>query len=81
MQKILNDDVKTLKLPKDIKNELNRLNINTVLELCNYSRMELTELGLTNHQTNNIAICLQLIGLDLKRNHAKKNTAIEAIKK
>lgn len=81
MHKSLEKDIKTLKLDKNIKNKLKEININTIFELCNYSKMELTSTGLTNPQVNDISICLQLIGLDLKKNHAKKNTIIENNKK
>ena len=35
--------------------------------------------GLTNVDVNDISICLQLIGLDLKKNHAKKNMTIDNV--
>lgn len=79
MKKILKNDISTLNLHSKIKNKLKENNINTVLELCNNSRMELAKFDLTNPEINDIAICLQLVGLDLKKNHAKRNTAIESL--
>lgn len=76
MQKILNNDISTLNLHRNIKSKLKKGNINTILDLCNYSRMELSGIEMTNQEINDIAICLQLVGLDLKRNHAKRNTII-----
>lgn len=80
MQKILKDDIVTLNLEKQLKSRLKESNVNTVLELCNLSRMELSSLDFTNSQINDIAICLQLSGLDLKKNHAKKNSTISGIR-
>lgn len=78
MKKILNNDVSTLNLNSKIKAKLKTNNINTILELCNKSRMELAKFDLSNPEINDIAICLQLIGVDLKKNHAKRNTTIES---
>lgn len=77
MKKILTESVSTLQLDKKIKAKLKELEINTVLDLCNLSKMELTKKGLSNTNVNDIIICLQLIGLDLKKNHAKKNMTID----
>lgn len=79
MKKILTEPVSTLQLDRKIKAKLKELEINTVLELCNLSKMELTKMGLTNVDVNDISICLQLIGLDLKKNHAKKNMTIDNV--
>lgn len=79
MKEILKQDVDVLKLENKTVNVLNKNNINTVLNLCNYSRMELLELGLKNEQINSIIVKLQLKGLDLKKNHAHKNTLIGQI--
>ena len=81
MKKILTEPVSTLQLDRKIKAKLKEQEINTVLELCNYSKMELTKKGLTNVDVNDISICLQLIGLDLKKNHAKKNMTIDNVEK
>ncbi len=78
MKKILSNDISTLNLNSKIKAKLKQNNINTILELCNKSRMELTEFNLTNPEISDIAICLQLNGVDLKKNHAKRNTIIES---
>ncbi len=79
MQKILKDDISTLHLEKKIKNKLKENYIDTILDLCNHSRMELGEVGITNSEVNDIIVCLQLIGLDLKKNHAKKNKFIRTV--
>lgn len=79
MKKLLNKEIATLKLSKEIKRKLSENNINTILELCNFSRIELGALNLTNPEINDIAIALQLVGVDLKRNHAKRNTSISNI--
>lgn len=79
MKKILNEDVTTLNLHRNINTKLKNNNINTVVELCNYSRMELAEIQVSNSEINDIAIGLQLIGLDLKRNHAKRNKSLDKI--
>lgn len=76
MDKKLENNISFLRLGKNITNKLVNNNINTILNLCNYSRMELTELDFSNEQINEIIIALQLLGLDLKRNHAKRNTIL-----
>lgn len=70
-------DVTTLKINSKIANQLKQNNINNIYELCHYSRMELGELGITNTDINNIMVQLQLMGLNLKSNHAIKNTLID----
>lgn len=69
--------VETMNLDKKTKSILINNNINTIFELCNYSRMELSDIKLINSQINKILIELQLKGLDLKANHAKKNSILE----
>jgi len=76
MDKNLEKNISNLRLGKNITNKLLSNNIKTILDLCNYSRMELSELEFLNEQINEIIIALQLLGLDLKRNHAKKNTIL-----
>lgn len=76
MDKNLEKNISNLRLGKNITNKLLSNNIKTILDLCNYSRMELSELEFSNEQINEIIIALQLLGLDLKRNHAKKNTIL-----
>ena len=80
MEEKLKDNVYILKLSKDLYNKLLSHNINTIYELCNYSRMELTELKFENYEINDLIVKLQLIGLDLKSNHAKRNTLLDEIK-
>ena len=58
------------------KMKLNEIGISNVGELCNFSRMELNEKGVPNSQVNDIRIALQLNGIDLKPNHARKNSLI-----
>ena len=64
-----------------LTNYIKENNINTIYELCKFSRMELSSIGLTNSQITDVAIALQLLGLDLKKNHAKKNLIVDGKKK
>lgn len=77
MKKILEENIDILNLDKKTLTKLLNNNIDTILKLCDYSRMSLTELKFTNDQINRIMVNLQLIGLDLKRNHAKRNTVLD----
>lgn len=77
MKKILEENISILSLDKNIFKKLNDNNIDTIIKLCGYSRMNLSELDFSSDQINKIIISLQLIGLDLKRNHAKRNTVID----
>ena len=77
MAKSLERSVETLKLEKSINNNLKSNNINTIRDLCKYSRIELTDLGISHPQINDISVSLQLLGLDLKKNHAKRNTTVD----
>lgn len=79
MKEILEKQISSLKLNQKIKNILSQNSINTIYKLCNNSRLELSSIGLTNEQINQIIIILELQGLDLKRNHAKKNSNLERI--
>ncbi len=81
MQERLQKGVETLSLTKGITKTLKENNINTIYELCKFSRMELSSIGLTNSQITDVTIALQLLGLDLKKNHAKKNLIIDGKKK
>ena len=76
MKSILEKEIDILKIDKDIIEVLVNNNINTVYKICNCSRMELSNMGLSNNQINKVIISVQLQGLDLKTNHAKKNNAI-----
>lgn len=76
MKEMLEKNITILELGKDTTNKLVSNNIDTILKLCNYTRMELSQLNFTNEQVNQIIVGLQLMGLDLKKNHAKRNTAI-----
>jgi len=77
MNEILEKNISTLNLGKNIFNKLLSNKITNILKLCNYSRMELADLGFSNDDINEIIIKLQLNGLDLKPNHAKKNTLLD----
>ena len=77
MRDILNKSVNELKLDKNIKKILVEKEIDTVLKLCNHSRLELNNAGLINPQINDVIVSLQLVGLDLKKNHARRNTIVE----
>jgi hypothetical protein len=79
MKEILEKDISILRLEKNTTKNLLSNNIDNVLKLCNYSRIELSELNFTNEQINEIIIGLQLIGLDLKKNHAKRNTVLDGL--
>ncbi|MBQ6992040.1 MAG: hypothetical protein IJN50_03920 [Clostridia bacterium] len=70
-------DVATLKINSKLANQLKQNNINNIYELCHYSRMELGKLGIPNTDINNIMVQLQLLGLNLKSNHAIRNTLID----
>lgn len=78
MKEILNKSVDELKLNKNIKKILIEKEIDTVVKLCNHSRLDLTEAGLAHPQINDVIVSLQLIGLDLKKNHAKRNPIVES---
>lgn len=76
MKEILGKEVKEVIKDRKILGTLDELGISNVAELCTYSRMELNEKGLTNSSVNDIRIALQLNGIDLKPNHARKNSLI-----
>lgn len=79
MKEVLTKNVSTLKLEKKIINKLLDNSINTILDLCNHTRMTLADLEFSNEQINAIIISLQLQGLDLKKNHAKRNTLVDSL--
>lgn len=79
MVELLKREVKILKIRKEILDKLNKNNIHTILELCNNSRIDLSKKDFIKEEINEIIITLQLLGLDLKKNHAKKNHIIEDI--
>lgn len=76
MREILEKDVNELIKDKELLGALSNIGISNVQELCGYSRMELNEKGLTNSTVKDIRIALQLNGIDLKPNHARKNSYI-----
>ncbi len=76
MKEILGKNVNEVIRDKSIISTLDELGISNVGELCSYSRMELNEKGLPNSAVNDIRIQLQLNGIDLKPNHARKNSLI-----
>ena len=77
MGRILEKNVSTLKLTKNTTERLIENNIDTILKLCNCTRIQLSDLEFSNVEINDIIVNLQLIGLDLKKNHAKKNTLLK----
>lgn len=77
MKKVLEREIDVLAINKRIIDILKENQINTICDICQNSRMELTSIGLTNNQINQIVVLLQLQGLDLKANHAKKNTILD----
>ena len=76
MKEILQKEVSQIIRDRKLLEKINELGIKTVEELCGYSRMELTNLGIENYLVNDIIIALQLNGVDLKPNHAKRNHII-----
>ena len=76
MKEILCKNVNELIRDKSIVSTLDEIGISNVGDLCNFSRMELNEKGLTNSAVNDIRIALQLNGIDLKPNHARRNSLI-----
>lgn len=76
MKEIFGKEVKEVIKDRKLLGEIETLGINKIADLCNYSRMELSEKGLTNSSVNDIRIALQLNGIDLKPNHARKNSLI-----
>ena len=76
MKEVLGKDVKDVIKDKKLQGALDEIGISSVMELCSYSRMDLNEKGLTNGLVNDIRIALQLNGIDLKTNHARKNSLI-----
>ncbi len=76
MKEILGKSINEVIRDKSIISTLDEIGISNVGELCSFSRMELNEKGLTNSAVNDIRIQLQLNGIDLKPNHARKNSLI-----
>lgn len=76
MKEILGKEVKEIIKDRKLLASIDCLGIANIAELCNYSRMELNEKGLTNSSVNDIRIALQLNGIDLKPNHARKNSLL-----
>lgn len=76
MKEILSKDVNEVIKDRKLLGSIEGLGIANIAELCSYSRMELNEKGLTNSAVNDIKIALQLNGIDLKPNHARKNSLI-----
>ena len=77
MIEALKNNISTLSINKRIVELLNSKGIETVKDLCKCSRMDLADKGLENSEIKDIMITLQLKGLDLKPNHAKKNGLID----
>ncbi len=76
MKEILKKEVHEIIKNQNLLNTLNDIGIESVGELCGYSRMELNQKGLANNVLNDLIIALQLNGVDLKPNHAKRNHLI-----
>lgn len=81
MKSLLEKEISVLKMDNKLKKILKEKEIDTVFKLCNYSRLELNGVGFTNNEINEMIVSLQLVGLDLKKNHAKKNTILESLLK
>lgn len=78
MKENLNREIDAVICDKNTVKQLIENQIERIYELCQYSRMELVEKGLNNTQINNIIVALQLQGVDLKPNHAKKNALLDS---
>lgn len=76
MKEVLKKDVKEIIRDREILKALDNIGVQNVGELCGYSRMELNEKGLENSSVKDIRIALQLNGIDLKPNHAKRNSLL-----
>ena len=76
MKEIFGKEVKEVIKDRKLLGALDGIGISNIGELCNYSKMELNEKGLTNSSVKDISIALQLNGIDLKPNHARKNSLI-----
>ena len=76
MKEVLKKDIKEIIKDRAILSALDGIGVQSVAELCTYSRMELNEKGLENGSVKDIRIALQLNGIDLKPNHAKRNSLI-----
>lgn len=79
MKEILEKNIAILKLENKITNKLLENKIDTIFKLCNYTRVNLVNLKFRSTQINDIIIRLQLLGLDLKKNHAKRNTTLDGL--
>lgn len=64
--KIKNQSINRLDIKDSIINVLSENKIDTLGNLCNYSKTELKNIGLLQNETNKIEVELQLIGLNLK---------------
>lgn len=73
MKEMLTKEISEIIRDRKLLKRMEELEIHTVGEICNYSRMELSKKGLENIYINDIIIALELNGMDLKPNHAKKN--------
>lgn len=76
MKEVFKKEIKDIIKDRAILNALSEIGVQSVAELCGYSRMELNEKGLENSSVKDIRIALQLNGIDLKPNHAKRNSFI-----
>lgn len=76
MKEILGKEVREIIRDRKLLGALEEIGISNIGELCNYSRIELSEKGLNNSSLNDIKIALQLNGIDLKPNHARRNSLI-----
>lgn len=77
MSETLRSNIRTLSINKKVLEVLSNNGIETVKDLCKCSRMDLADKGLENSEIKDIMITLQLNGLDLKPNHAKRNILID----
>lgn len=70
-------EITELDIDNSLADTLKKNNINSIYDLCTYSRKDLSGLGMENTQINKVAIELQLMGLDLRPNLSQKNSLLE----
>lgn len=77
MEQLLKKEIEAIGIKNKTKEILKQNNINLVYDICEKSRMELSHMGLTSNQINELSVVLQLQGLDLKPNHSRKNIMLD----
>lgn len=70
-------EITELGIDNNVVNTLKENKINSIYDLCTYSRKDLSKIGMENAQINKVVIELQLLGLDLRPNLSQKNSLLE----